>query len=513
MTTPFSPTTIAWEGYARASRGPDFAWWCSQYLVQSVDVWAGEPLDLEQFQRDVMDEALAETDDGAPYWRSVALVLPRKNGKTQLLAAFALYCLLEYDGAPEILLAAASDNQAGRLFDAAVGFVRQNPALGALVVVRDYVGQIARADGGGTIHRMSSDPKVLHGYNPSLVVCDEVAQWITPMLRKAWGALITAGGARRVTRVFTISTAGEAFHRSDGILGRLIDTNERDGVLERPHDALTISRNHDARTLVFNYSAPTTTPTDIDAIKLANPASWVTAEYLQRQALNPELDLASFMQLHACVWADADATWIALDDWRAAAAPHRHLVPGEAVCLGFAGKRYTDGTALVGCTLQDGHLFVLGLWEAPTGAVQWEVPFGVVDRAVAEAMDTYRVLRFYADPPLWISDIDGWARDFGSPPVVSWPSNRAPKMHTASERLELDVRAKRLTHDGNARLAAHVSHARRQVNRYGYSLSKPSRTATEPIDAAVAAILAYEARADAVNAGDGAQRSRVPVSL
>src|SRR5262245_28102553 len=171
---------------------------------------------LEAFQRELMDEALAEYLDGTPYWRSVVLVVPRKNGKTQLLAAFALYSLLESEGMPEVLLAASSDRQAGRLFDACVAYIQSNASLAALVVVRNYAGEIARADGGGRILRMASDPKVLHGYNPSLVICDEVAQWITPMLRRAWGALTTAGGARRMSRVFTISTAGEAHERAEG---------------------------------------------------------------------------------------------------------------------------------------------------------------------------------------------------------------------------------------------------------------------------------------------------------
>lgn len=51
--------------------------------------------------------------------------------------------------------------------------------------MRDYVGEIVREDGRGRILRMASDPARLYGYNPTLVVCDEVAQWVTPIL-SAW---------------------------------------------------------------------------------------------------------------------------------------------------------------------------------------------------------------------------------------------------------------------------------------------------------------------------------------
>jgi len=103
---------------------------------------------------------------------------------------------------PEILLAAASDKQAGRLFEAVVAMVRRSPWLNESLTIRAYVGEIERKDGEGKILRMSSSPERLHGYNPSLVICDELAQWTTPTLRKAWAALTTGGGARTAAQTF-----------------------------------------------------------------------------------------------------------------------------------------------------------------------------------------------------------------------------------------------------------------------------------------------------------------------
>ena len=40
-------------------------------------------------------------------------------------------------------------------------------------------------------------------------------------------------------------------------------------------------------------------------MKLANPASWITRDYLRRQAENPELTDAQVLQLHGCVWAES----------------------------------------------------------------------------------------------------------------------------------------------------------------------------------------------------------------
>jgi phage terminase large subunit-like protein len=59
----------------------------------------------------------------------------------------------------------------------------------------------------------------LYGYSPTLVVCDELAFWTTPSLRRAYAALTSGGGARSAPRTFTITTAGEASHRHDSLLG------------------------------------------------------------------------------------------------------------------------------------------------------------------------------------------------------------------------------------------------------------------------------------------------------
>jgi hypothetical protein len=73
-------------------------------------------------------------------------------------------------------------------------------------------------------------------------------------------------------------------------------------------------------------------------MKLANPASWITAGYLRRQAENPELTDAQVLQLHGCVWAASDTTWIAPDAWAARADRDRVLEEGERLVLGFDGS-------------------------------------------------------------------------------------------------------------------------------------------------------------------------------
>src|SRR4051794_3510628 len=436
--------------YAHATLGDDFGWFCSTYCTQSVDVFDGQPLVLEDWQRELFGEALACDADEVPYWSSVAIVLPRKNGKTTLLAAYALYALLFREGSPEILLCAASDKQAGRLFDAVVSFVRRDPWLSGQLVIREWIGEIARLDGAGKILRMSSSPERLHGYNPSLVICDEVAQWTTPSLRRAWAALTTAGGARQLTQTGTISTAGQAHEREEGILGRLIDGNERVGQVEQRNDALRISRNHEARTLIYNYSADTYKREDLEAIKLANPASWVTTDYLRRQALNPELADAEFLQFHGGVWSVADDVWLSPPDWDLIEREGSPILRGETITVGFDGSRMLDSTVLVACRVSDGLLSVLDAWERPEGAAGrgWEVPADEVDLAVEAAFAGSRVLGFSPAPPYWQTEIASWARTYGERRVIGWATARTRQMSAAVEHFRTDALAGTLGHDG-----------------------------------------------------------------
>jgi phage terminase large subunit-like protein len=297
-------------GYAAGTRGADFSWWCRTHLKQSVDQWAGQPLDLEAWQNRFFCEALAMNEDGTPYWKIAGLVVSRKNGKTAMIAAWCLYQLIEQgDLSPEILMAASSDKQAGRLFDSTGAYLRQSPELTELVHRRDYIGEIIRRDGNGKINRMASDPDRAHGYNPSGVAVDELHAFTKPSLRRAWGAFVSGGGARKATQVFFISTAGDAAEREESILGAMLDANEARGEIE-VEPGLTISRNHAARTLIFNYSAPTTDRHDVKALKLANPASWITEEYLLEQAESPALSDAEVLQLHGCVWAAGEERFI-----------------------------------------------------------------------------------------------------------------------------------------------------------------------------------------------------------
>jgi hypothetical protein len=493
-----------WEAYAQATRAEHFAHWARAHCVQSVDRFAGLPLELERWQLEMMSEALAELEPDEAYWLVVALVIPKKNGKTSLLAAYALYHLLEDEGAPEILLAAATDKQAGRLFTTAVRFVRSDPWLSAQLVVREHEGEISRVDGFGSLFRFSADTGAASGYNPSLVVADELKDWTTPRRRRVWADIATAGLARDYVHLLVISTAGEPEERVDGILGQLIDGNELEGELERV-GKLTISRNHAGRTLVYNYDARTLDSGDLDAIKAANPASWVTRERLGELSASPTLTPGRFLQLHGCVWATSESGYLELEAWRALEAEGAELHAGDELAVGFRGA---DSCALVACRRSDAVLFTLEVWE-PAGGRRVELED--VDDALMAAAELYNVDAVYASAtPAWATLVNAWRHVFGKREVVDVDvASPGPRTAQITERFRADALAGRVRHDGDRRLARHVVAARLQRSRNLPYLAESSR-AGSPIAGALAAMLAWEAR---TLLGPVERRRKGPVSF
>lgn len=478
--------------YADGTRVDHFSEWCAAELQQSVSRWAGQPFTLEEWQSEFMGEALACDAAGIPAWSRVALVVPRKSGKTTLLAAYAVYRFINDQTSPEILLAAASDKQAGRLFDACVRFLKRNPALRAQCVFREHIGEISRVDGLGKIIRMASSAAKVDGYNPSLVVADELHAWTTPTLVRTWESLTTGDAARDEAQVFTITTAGAAHERDESILGQMIDGNERAGEVEKPHAGLTISRNPPAGVLVYNYSAPTLDRKDVASVKLANPASWVTTEFLATKAADPSLGDAAFLQLHACVWSDAADAWIRADTWRALAAPGLEM--GPDVCIGADGSVVHDTTAVAWASMaEDGIIDVdVRIFSARREAPAHEYFDGRIDYErveefiVKELAERFSVAEMAYDPRYMGRSATLIEAAIGVPAVPVEPMTSLMRDALAVfYRLAVEGG---LRHTGNPEFMAHVVAVRASQDEKGWKLEK--RKHSKPIDAVVAASLA-----------------------
>lgn len=141
----------------------------------------GVHLVLEPFQLFVLEVAFGFVDDnGLRQFRELFWVVARKNGKTSLSAALALYMLMK-DGeyAPQCYSAATSKDQASLLYGSMMRMKNQSPMVSkrlrkGTVVSRDCDGLMYDAND-GYFTPLSSQTKSLDGLNVHFAAIDEVA--------------------------------------------------------------------------------------------------------------------------------------------------------------------------------------------------------------------------------------------------------------------------------------------------------------------------------------------------
>jgi phage terminase large subunit-like protein len=467
----------------RSGRRSDLALF--QRFCAALTLEQGGPLLLEPFQRTMLGD----------YFRGATetlILLSKKNGKTTLLSALALFHLIVTRDA-ECVVGATSRDQATILYDQAVGFVRRSPDLQERIVPKRGYRELRSLTDDGRIRVLAADVDTADGVIPTLALVDELGRAKSSELY----GVFRDGLGPRLGQMVSISVAGDHEGSPLGLMRaaarRLPDVKRKGGYL--------YARSADGNFVLHEWALePDADVDNLRLVKSVNPASWQTVERLAERHDSPSMLPWQWARFACGIWVGGEAWWVAGDDWHAAAREDR-IAEDEPITLGFDGSRYGDATALVACRLSDGLLQPLGVWEQRPDVEDWEVPTGEVDAAIAEAMERYRVVRGYFDPPLWQSEIDGWAREYGETAVMRYHTSRS-RMQAATERFRTDLVAGTVIHTGEETLTQHVLNAQVRETRGGYWLAKSRPGSPDKIDAAVAAVLAYEARADALTAGD-----------
>lgn len=223
----------------------------------------------------------------------------------------------------------------------------------------------------------------------------------------------------------------------------------------------------------------------------------------------------------------ASDAWLSGPDVAGIAAPDKVVADREVITMGFDGSRgrakgKPDATALIACRVSDGHLWELGVWEAdnnlPTSWKDWEPPIVAIEAEIARAFDRWTVVGFYCDPGRdWRSHVNAWEAKYGNRvkvkarrdhPFEWWMTGgRATAVQQAIEQLEGAIRNRDVTTSGEYGLTSHLLNARRRLSHNKLALGKANDYSVHKIDAAVAAVLAYQARLEAVAAGLNVQRA------
>ena len=135
----------------------------------------GAPLRLELFQKAYIQTLFGWLEKATGYrrFRETLFLVGRKNGKSTLLAAIALYLLIaDYEGAAEIYSVATKKDQAKKTLTEAVNMVKQSPELRA--VIKKRRNDIYFPATASIFEALASDSNTLDGLNSHAVIIDEL---------------------------------------------------------------------------------------------------------------------------------------------------------------------------------------------------------------------------------------------------------------------------------------------------------------------------------------------------
>jgi len=211
----------------------------------------------------------------------------------------------------------------------------------------------------------------------------------------------------------------------------------------------------------------------------------------------------------------ASDAWVELEEWQQLADPSVEVDPDEPVVLFFDGSRSRDATALVGCTVEDGHVFTLGVWEPDQNDPNDTVDVADVDLTVRQTMDRLNVVAFFADvreweqfalttwPQRYKDQLKVWAAPQARPPQpVAWDMRgHAYDFAKATEACHAEIVEGAFTHDGHPATTRHVGNCRRRPYRDAVAVGKESPDSPRKIDAAVCVIGARMARRMVLGSG------------
>lgn len=334
----YSPTWRAYEGrqpppLRRLDRGepryhsdwrerPEGAWYnpiaaenavafFSRYCALTTDAHAGRPFVLEPWQADwIIRPAFGwHRADGTRLYRRVLIWVPRKNGKTELMAGVSHLLLLgdDVEGAEAYVIAATRD-QARKVFDAAKAMLNFSPEL--MESYDAFESSLYYRSRRSILKPLTGKPHGKHGLRTTYLIGDEVHEWPSDLL---YTYVRQAMSSRAEPMEWLISTSGVENGYGIALWEQTI------GICEGGYD--------DPETLAVVWCAPQDPRAEFD---IDDPIIWDEAnpnlgvsksyDYMVRQARaarQSTVDDARFRQYDLNIWVSANDRWLSMTDWSA----------------------------------------------------------------------------------------------------------------------------------------------------------------------------------------------------
>lgn len=506
--------------------GPQVCAFIESYLVFGPGDLRGQPARLDDEKRALiyrMYEVFPQDHPqaGRRRFKRVAISLRKGTAKTEL-AAWLAAAELHPDGPvrcrgwgengqplgagvtdPYIPMVAYTEEQSAEL------------AYGALMIILGYspladdfdigLERIMRIGGDGKAVSLASAPDARDGARTTFQIFDETHRMNTPRLKASHQTMLANIPKRKLSDAWTFeittapapgegSVAEDTMDYARQVAGGAIKDSRLFFFHRQASDDHDLDTPEGIRDAVIEASGPAAAWSDIHGIIEQWRDPTADKSYLERVWLN-RLVRASERAFDA-------------EKWRTLADPEYIPVAGSWITLGFDGAKWYDSTALVATEIATGFQWLPGLWERPDNHDQWEVPTWEVNDTVDDMFSIYNVWRAYCDPPYWETQVAEWAGRYGEKRVIEWWTNRQKPMAYAIKAFNTAITGGELRHSGSPDLTRHIGNAvrrhlrlRDEEGQFLWTIYKERPDSPHKIDAAMASVLSWEARCDALAAG------------
>lgn len=450
-----------------ATDGDEVIRFASEHFTVLKGFRAGEPLEFTAWQKWLLRALYERRDDGRLRYRRALIGLPRKQGKSLLGSAIAVYGMIAGEPGAEIYAVAGDRQQARIIFNEAKSQIQASPVLSAETkVYRDAV-EMPRF--GSVFRVLSSEFRSQAGLNPSLVLFDEL--W-NQQSSDLYDQMTLGSGARMEPLSISITTAG---YDLDSLCGQLYQYGKQCAAGEVDDPAFGM----------WWWEAPADCEiTDPKAWKQANPN---IAEGL----LDPE-DLAaatkqsaelSFRRWRLNQWVRTAESWLPVGAWDQCRSD-LDLDEDLPVFLGVDMALRHDSIAVAIAQPQAERIVVRArIWNPSEQGVD----VAEIEAYIRGLAQRFRVTEVAYDPAFFQRSAEALLDD--GLPMVEFPQSAQRMVPACGQAYELIV-SRRLAHDGSPTLSDHVLSAAQRMTEQGWRLSKGK--SKRKIDGCIALVLALD---------------------
>ena len=478
-------------------------------LRHTKGTWAGEPFELIDWQEQIVRDVFGTLKpNGYRQFNTAYVEIPKKQGKSELAAAVALYLLCgDGEERAEIYGCAADRQQASIVFEVAADMVRMCPALNRRCKILAATKRIVYLPTNSFYQVLSAEAYSKHGFNIHGVVFDELH---TQPDRKLFDVMTKGSGdARAQPLYFLITTAGTDVHSI------CYETHQKaKDILE--------GRKTDPTFYPVIYGAEQDDDwSDPKVWRKANPSLGITVQMEKVRAAyesarqNPAEENA-FRQLRLNQWVKQAVRWMPMEKWDACKKDFKpEDLEGRPCYGGLDLSSTTDITAfslVFPPTESDDRYYVLpffwipeenmaarvlkdhvpyDLWERQGRIITTEgnvIHYGFIERFIEKLGEKYNIREIAFDR--WgavqmTQDLDGMG--FTVVPFGQGFSSMSPP---TKELMNL-VLSGRLAHDGNPVLRWMMDNVCVRTDPAG-NVKMDKAKSTEKIDGAIATVMALD---------------------